>query len=99
MRCLTLGLVSESVWNGLMLKTYGTMSISNQRRVQMLGDWNDARELRDQLTIGAIITSLSKDSVTPAPKNLHKWPMENLRSVWRTYCSISLPFLSGLFGL
>lgn len=37
MRCLMFGRVTESVWNGLMLKTMGTMSRSNHRRVQRLG--------------------------------------------------------------
>ena len=37
MRCLMLGRVSESVWNGLMLNTMGTMSRSSHRRVQMFG--------------------------------------------------------------
>jgi hypothetical protein len=37
-RCLMLGFVRESVWNGFMLNTIGTMSMSNHNLVHKFGD-------------------------------------------------------------
>jgi hypothetical protein len=43
-------------------------------------------------------TSRRRVSVIPAPKNLHKWSIENLRKISMTNFSMFFAFFSGVLG-